>query len=71
MTQRMRKLAGLLVLLAFLAVYALAVMVLAVAILPGAHGLVQAAFYALAGLLWVLPAGLLIRWMARPDPGEE
>ena len=25
-------------------------------------------YYVVAGLLWVLPAGLLVRWMQRPDP---
>ena len=27
----------------------------------------QFAYFLVAGLLWVLPAGLLIRWMQRPD----
>ena len=71
MRRRIRKLIGLVLLLAFLAFYALMVVALAAGVLPHAHWLVQTAFYAIGGLLWVLPAGLLIRWMARPDPGEE
>jgi hypothetical protein len=27
----------------------------------------QFAYFLAAGLLWVIPAGLLIRWMQRPD----
>jgi uncharacterized membrane protein len=27
----------------------------------------QLAYFLIAGLLWVLPAGLLIRWMQRPE----
>ena len=30
--------------------------------------LAELAFYIVGGLLWVIPAGLLIRWMQRPDP---
>jgi hypothetical protein len=32
-----------------------------------AHGLAQLAYFVVAGLLWVIPAGLLIRWMQRSD----
>jgi hypothetical protein len=28
---------------------------------------VQFAYFVTAGLAWVIPAGLLIRWMQRPD----
>jgi hypothetical protein len=35
--------------------------------LPGAHGLVQFAGYVIAGLVWIVPVGLVIRWMSRPD----
>jgi Protein of unknown function (DUF2842) len=27
----------------------------------------QAVVFVVLGLIWVLPAGLLIRWMSRPD----
>jgi hypothetical protein len=33
-----------------------------------ASKLVELVFYVVAGLAWVIPAGLLIRWMQRPDP---
>ncbi|MHA1133725.1 MAG: DUF2842 domain-containing protein [Alphaproteobacteria bacterium] len=35
--------------------------------LIGTVVLLQAAYFLVAGLLWVIPAGLLIRWMQRPD----
>jgi uncharacterized protein DUF2842 len=67
MATRTRKLIGTVVLLVFLAIYAL----LAVAIGAGRITLVshwaQLAYFVAAGLLWVIPAGLLIRWMQRPD----
>jgi hypothetical protein len=58
----LRILIGLAVLLVGLAIYALAVMSLAVRILPD-HWAAQALFYAVAGVLWVLPAARLTRWM--------
>lgn len=67
MTQRTRKLVGTILLLAFLAVYALAAMLVAVALQVNASKTVELAYYVVAGLLWVLPAGLLVTWMQRPD----
>jgi hypothetical protein len=68
MPQRMRKLIGTVVLLVFLACYSLLAMALAAAVLPGAGGLMQFVYYAVCGLAWVLPAGVLVRWMQRSDP---
>jgi hypothetical protein len=67
MTVRTRKLIGTVVLLLFLAVYALAVASIGAGRITTAPALVQLAFFLAAGLAWVLPAGLLIRWMQRPD----
>jgi len=67
MTQRQRKLLGTVLLILFLAVYALAAMLVAVVLQVNASKAVELAYYVLAGLLWVLPAGLLIKWMERPD----
>ena len=35
------------------------------AALAGAHWLAQFCFYVVAGLAWLWPARLLLRWMAR------
>lgn len=67
MRQRTRKLLGTLVLVGFVAFYALAAMTVAAAKLPGTSGWVQLLYYLVAGLIWVLPAGALIAWMAKPD----
>lgn len=61
----MRKLVGTVLLLALVAIYALAAVALAGAVLPEAGKVTELAFYAVAGLAWVLPAALLIRWMHR------
>lgn len=67
MRQRSRKLIGTVALLIFVILWALFGMLVAqgrVVELPGyAHFLV----FLFLGLVWVLPAGLLIRWMARKD----
>ena len=52
----------------FLAVYALVAMAFAAAQIVGATYLAQVIYFFVAGLAWVLPAGLLVRWMQRPDP---
>ena len=42
-------------------------MALAQSVLTYINGLVAAIYYVVAGLGWVLPAMLLVSWMARPD----
>ena len=67
MTARTRKLIGTIVFLPGLAIYAtLAAMIGSGRIALAPHW-VQFAFFVTAGLAWVIPAGLLIRWMQRPD----
>jgi hypothetical protein len=68
MRARTRKLVGTVVLLLILIVYALAVMVAASAVLPGGSKIVELAFYAVAGVAWVLPAAYLIKWMYAVPP---
>jgi hypothetical protein len=64
---RARKFAGTIALLALVAIWSLTGM--AVAQMPwlAASGLLQAIFYVVAGLGWVLPAMPIVSWMARPD----
>ncbi len=69
MSAKVRKFIGAVVLLLFIPAYAIVVVALAVARLPGTSILTHTLFFAVAGLLWVIPAGLLIRWMLRPRPG--
>lgn len=72
MRRRVRKLIGAVALLAFLAVYATGAMLVAQSEpLARAPAWAQGIFFAVAGLSWILPLLPLIRWMERPDPGEE
>lgn len=68
MTMRLRKFIGTFLLLGLITIYCLLVMVLAVTVVPQIGKLWEAVFYAVAGLAWVPPAGLLVSWMHRPDP---
>ena len=65
MNPGLRRLAGMLMLLAFLVLYIVVAMLLAAAVLPGAGGFAQFLFYAVAGLAWVPAAGWIISWMHR------
>jgi hypothetical protein len=64
--QRLRKLIGAVLLVAFVSVYALAAMTVAALTLPDESRAVQLLYYVVAGLAWVVPAALLIRWMESP-----
>lgn len=72
MSIRTRKLIGTLVLIVVLVVYALLAMAVAIVLqVNQASKLAELAYYIVAGLLWVLPAGAIISWMSRPDPSSE
>lgn len=68
MIQSTRKLIGMIILVTFIGVYSLLVMALGASRLTNSGWAVSLAFYAGAGLLWVPPAGLIIRWMQKPSP---
>jgi hypothetical protein len=65
---RTRKLLGTIALLLLAAVWSLMGMVVAQAPWLASSGKLQAVFYVVAGLGWVLPAMPIISWMSRPDP---
>jgi hypothetical protein len=67
MQGRWRKLVGTVVLVVFVAAYALIAMTIGAAKLPGTSGWVQLAYFLVAGFVWVIPAALLIRWMVKPE----
>ena len=64
---RTRKLVGTILLLLLATVWSLTALVIAQ--IPGIadSGWLQAAYYVVAGLGWVLPAMPLVAWMAKPD----
>jgi hypothetical protein len=70
MPRRTRKLIGAVTILAFVMLYALMAMVVAQGRIQDASKAVQAVFYLIVGMAWILPLMPLIRWMERPDPEE-
>jgi peptidoglycan/LPS O-acetylase OafA/YrhL len=68
MTQRQRKLAGTVALIVLIFAYAMLALAVAVVLqVQNANKLVELLYYVIAGLLWVLPAGIIITWMQRQD----
>jgi Protein of unknown function (DUF2842) len=67
MTPRTRKLAGTVALIAMITIYAFLALAVAVVLqVSNISKIGELAFYVIAGLLWVLPAGILIKWMQKP-----
>jgi hypothetical protein len=64
---RTRKLLGTIALLMLATVWSLMGMTLAQTPWLANSGLLQAIFYVVVGIGWVLPAMPLISWMSRPD----
>jgi len=67
MTIRTRKLFGTIALLVLVVVWSLLGMTVAQTPWLASSGLLQAIFYVVAGIGWVLPAMPIVSWMARPD----
>lgn len=68
MSMRIRKLIGAVGLLLLVAGWSLLAMALAQSVLTNINGFVAAIYYVVAGLGWVPPAMLLVKWMAGPRP---
>ncbi len=68
MPVRLKKLIGTVLLVALVIVYALLATMIAVAQLSESGPLVHLAFFLVGGLVWILPAMLIIKWMAGPRP---
>lgn len=67
MNQRTRKLIGTALIVALVIVWSLFFMALAQGRIADANRFWQMIYYLVAGLGWTIPAGLLIKWMQRPD----
>jgi hypothetical protein len=67
---RTRKLIGAFALIILVTVWSLVAMTLAQSALTDINGFVATIYYVVAGLGWVLPAMVLVKWMGRPDTPE-
>ena len=66
MPVRLKKLIGTALLVLLVIVYAVIATIVAVAQLAESGPLVHLAYFFFSGILWVLPAMALIKWMATP-----
>jgi hypothetical protein len=64
---RTRKFLGTIALLVLVTVWSLLGMTVAQTPWLAASGFLQAIFYVVAGIGWVLPAMPIVSWMSRPD----
>ncbi len=71
MPVRLKKFIGTLILVALVIVYALVATIVAVAQLGESGPLVHLAYFFFTGLLWVIPAMFIVKWMATPPRGER
>ncbi|WP_316859602.1 DUF2842 domain-containing protein [uncultured Cohaesibacter sp.] len=65
MTQRTRKFFGMILLVSWVIFYAAVGMTIGAAVVANANGWVQILFFIVTGAIWVVPAGLIIRWMEK------
>ena len=67
MRQSNRKLAGVVLTLVVLVVYLGLATALYIAFLTNLPSWLLLIYFAVAGLGWAIPVGVIIRWMAKPD----
>ncbi|MEZ5839894.1 MAG: DUF2842 domain-containing protein [Hyphomicrobiales bacterium] len=68
MNPRLRSFIGTVALITLLVVYFLFILALAAVVLPGRSTAFEFVYWAITGLAWALPAGLIIKWMAKDQP---
>ena len=66
MTSPVRRFVGSLVLVVFLLIYVFFAMAIGDVIVATKPGWVQFVYFLVAGFLWALPAGVLVKWMYAP-----
>ena len=71
MLVRLRKFIGMIALVALVIIYALVATTVAAARLADAGALVHLVYFLVTGLLWVLPAMLIIKWMAGKPQAQD
>jgi Protein of unknown function (DUF2842) len=68
---RLKKFIGMLLLVSLVVIYAIVAVMIASAQLAQSHWTIHLAYFAISGLLWVVPAMVIIKWMAGPMPAKE
>jgi hypothetical protein len=71
MHPRLKSFIGTILLVALVIVYAIVATIVAVAQLAESGPLVHFAYFFFSGLLWVLPAMWIVKWMLTPSKGRS
>jgi len=71
MPQTLRKLIGTVLILALVVLYALVATTIATHKLADSSGLIHLLYFLFTGVLWVVPAMFLIKWMQKPDKTDK
>lgn len=66
----LKRLFGTFLLVVFVIVYAFVAMVIGDMTLQQSSTLVRISYFAIAGLIWIIPAGAIITWMHKEPKGE-
>ena len=66
MPVRLRKFIGMLLIVALVVVYALVATTIASALLGASPWYIHLLYFFLTGLLWIVPAMFIIKWMEKP-----
>jgi uncharacterized membrane protein len=67
MPKTLRKLIGTVAIIVLVLVYAFLATMIASATLGQSHWTIHLLYFFVSGLLWILPAMLIIKWMEKPD----
>ncbi len=67
---RSKKLIGAIVTIVWMPIYALLAMAVGVRVLPHANAVVEFLYYAVVGMAWIIPIGLMLPWMSR-EPAKK
>jgi len=68
---RLRKFLGTIVIVALVIIYALVATAVATVLLGDQPWWIALLYFLLTGLLWILPAMVIIRWMAGPPSNSD
>lgn len=71
MPKTLRKLIGTVLIIVLVLVYAFLATMVASATLGSSHWSIHLLYFFLTGLLWILPAMAIIKWMEKPDRPKD
>lgn len=71
MNVRTRKFIGVWLILLLLIVYPILASIIYINFLPNAQIWLALSYFAVAGMGWAIPAGVIIKWMVKPEPVDE